>query len=334
LAPLVVLVTGSSGFIGSSLATLFLSRGHTVYGLDIQCPTIASSRFHHISVDIVSEQFNSHLCANLPDFDAVVHLAATTDLDGTTLDYYKANIDGVVNILKLCTLKLNKQNGILIHASTQLVNAIGSKRTSYSDCFPDTYYGLSKVIGERIVLSWPNPSYKTLVVRPTTIWGPGMSSHYRSFLRYLTQRRYINFGRNLQKSFGYIDNICEQLYSSVVYRPTSQLDRSILYLCDLQPIKIHTWAIDLARALNSPNPLWLPLFVGYTLAFGNLLLSTLFPILPNPITKLTLRRLNNIQTSYLYSPDMLLSLPLDVRPSQLPYSECITNTAKWYRELE
>ena len=51
------------------------------------------------------------------------------------------------------------------------------------------------------------------LVRPTTVWGPGMSAHYQLFLRMVQGGYYVHVGHDqLWKSYSYIDNIAFQYW--------------------------------------------------------------------------------------------------------------------------
>src|ERR1700722_16325714 len=89
-----VLVTGSSGFIGQALMRRPKAAGWEIAGLDKE--TSASTAYLCNILDA------ARLNAALQEFspDALVHLAARTDLDEkTNLDGYAANIKGVQNLI-------------------------------------------------------------------------------------------------------------------------------------------------------------------------------------------------------------------------------------------
>ncbi len=101
--------------------------------------------------------------------DYVIHLAARTDLRGSTLESYRANTDGVENLIDA----LARCSGIkrLIFASSTMVCPIGYQPHDENDCAPPNYYGASKVRGEQLVRAAESLG-EWVIVRPTSIWGP------------------------------------------------------------------------------------------------------------------------------------------------------------------
>ena len=49
---MIVMITGTSGGIGSAIARLFLERGHEVYGIDIADSIIEHERYTHCIADV------------------------------------------------------------------------------------------------------------------------------------------------------------------------------------------------------------------------------------------------------------------------------------------
>ena len=147
LIPSKFLVTGSSGFIGTSLVNRLLNYGHIVYGLDIKCSKLSSPRYFHIHSDLL-ETSSTELFEITGNVDYVIHLAARTDLDGSRLLDYNVNLLGVRVI---CDYAKIHDSVSLLFASTQLVNRLGDVSRSPLDYSPDSCYGLSKVLGEIIV---------------------------------------------------------------------------------------------------------------------------------------------------------------------------------------
>jgi nucleoside-diphosphate-sugar epimerase len=116
-----VLITGSAGFIGSSLAEHLISSGFEVIGLDNFSPfyprgikerNIATlkenSNFKFIEGDIK----DADLLESIPDFDLLVHLAAKAGVRPSIENpqaYIDTNITGTHNLLKLCVSRSVKK---------------------------------------------------------------------------------------------------------------------------------------------------------------------------------------------------------------------------------
>ena len=95
-----ILVTGGSGFIGTNLFEAIRARPDTTLAnLDINSPKIDA---HRDSWQLTDVRDGKGLNALLKSFrpDAVVHLAARTDLDGKQVRDYSSNTDGVARLLE------------------------------------------------------------------------------------------------------------------------------------------------------------------------------------------------------------------------------------------
>ena len=106
-----ILITGGAGFIGSAVARLAVSRGHTVVIVDAL--TYASCLKGLSSVEIEPNYFfekvdicnRKKLDAIFEKYspDAVMHLAAETHVDRSIQDpeiFIKTNINGTYNLLE------------------------------------------------------------------------------------------------------------------------------------------------------------------------------------------------------------------------------------------
>lgn len=262
-----ILVTGGSGFIGTNFINFLQKKPFSICNIDINEPqNIEHSRYFE-RIDI--NNYESLLSAMM-DFqpDYVVHLAARTDLNGEDLNSYLSNTRGVENILRCCNELPNIKR--LVLASSKLIaptDAHVSDLTSYS---PDTIYGESKVLGEKIIES--NKYYDNwIIVRPTSIWGPwSLAEHipYGKFFQIIKKGLYIHPAVVDQpRYFGYVENSCFQIFSLLVDSPDDVLQQKF-YLADYEIYDIKNWA-NLISASFARGPVRiLPKIFVYMAAFA------------------------------------------------------------------
>ncbi|QXV64862.1 NAD(P)-dependent oxidoreductase [Mucilaginibacter sp. 21P] len=179
-----VLVTGGSGFIGTNLITNLLKDNFQVLSVDIALP----ANHDHLSkwemLDILNyRELEKTALAFDPHF--IVHLAAVTDLNGKTSNYYHTNVEGTQNVIKVAE-KLPRLKKI-VFASSMYVCKPGDVPADYKTFNPHTLYGESKVEGERLVNEIKDANYKWVIIRPTSIWGPWFKIPYVDFLMWFTK---------------------------------------------------------------------------------------------------------------------------------------------------
>ena len=318
-----VLITGSSGFIGAALVSKLRSGGHTVFALDVREPSDRSPHEDDYRVDITNLPALVDTVRRLRP-DQIVHLAARTDISADSVVKYHANIEGVANLVQavLSTASVSR----VLWTSTQLVSRVGRIPAHDTDFDPDTSYGESKVIGERIVRSTDGGGREWAILRPTTVWGPGMSAHYVSLLRYLERRRYFHPGGvPTPKSFSYIGNAVSQI-AALLSAPARSVHRSTFYIADYEPIDMRGWCDALARELGVRTAPVVPTAIAHLLArTGDVLNATVAPGF-----KFNSFRLRNISTPYVFDNRNLREVT-----GPLPFSNAsaIRATVSWYRNL-
>jgi GlcNAc-P-P-Und epimerase len=244
-----VLITGSSGFIGGHLARTVARRGVRVTGWDIRPPPDGASNVFHRCVNLLDRmQVRTALAALAPD--AVLHLAARTDLNGRTPADYAANSEGVRNLLEAIRATPSVRRAIC--TSSQLVCHMGYRPVDENDFAPTTAYGESKVLTERLWREFDGGGSAWCLVRPTTIWGPGMNPHYERFFRMIRDGRYFHVGRGRTlKSYGYVGNtVCQ--YVRLLEASEERIAHKLFYLADYEPIALEEWAEAFRVALGAP----------------------------------------------------------------------------------
>jgi GlcNAc-P-P-Und epimerase len=258
-----VLVTGSAGLIGAALVDDLVKQGKVVGGLDRNPVERSTGAAVNYVCDILDR---ARLTACVSEFapDAIVHLAARTDVDGKDLSGYAANIEGVSNLVE--AIRATPSVTRCIWTSTQLVCRVGYVPASAYDYQPDTFYGHSKVRTEEIVRASDGAGREWCLVRPTTVWGPGVNLHYQRFLKLVKLGLYFHVGSGpLYKSYGYIGNITHQ-YIRLLHAPTEIIQGRTLYLADYSPIDLVSWCNAFQRSFSArPIPV-MPRFLVRLLA--------------------------------------------------------------------
>ena len=257
-----VLVTGGSGFIGTNMVTLLIEKGFDVVNYDIIKPKLDSHLKFWVEADICNKsQILLLISKDNPDY--IIHLAARTDLnEKTSLEGYKANIEGVRNIMDAAANSITLKR--IIIASSMLVCKLGYTPSGFDDYSPNSLYGESKVLTEKIVkeydLNW-------IIVRPTSIWGPWFGEPYRNFFELVVKGLYFNIPAKYAstKTYGYVENACMQIFNLLISENLA-VKKNYFYLGDFEPINITNWAIRI-RKLNNQSKLftlskWVLLFAA------------------------------------------------------------------------
>ena len=317
-----ILVTGSTGFIGQHLIKTLLSVGHEAIGLDIKPQPASLGAFLHCDL-LDPRQTADTLKIAAPD--AVIHLAARTDLaEKNDIEGYAVNYQGTRHLVEAMTSVASVRR--CIFTSTQLVCRVGIVPDGDEDYCPSTLYGESKVRMERLVRercavkSW-------CIVRPTTVWGPGMSAHYLRFLRMVQRSRYFHVGRSpLWKSYGYVGNIAHQLLR-FVEAPAADVHHRVAYLADYEPMSIREWVDKLQQEFGARRVFTVPELPARLLAkFGDCVVRLGFANFP-----FNSFRLKNLLTEYRF--DLTETHRIC---GNLPYTigEGVRKTVAWVRSLD
>ena len=314
-----VLVTGSSGFIGQALVRRLTAAGWEVAGLDRG----SSATSNYLCSILDAARLNDIVQKFSPD--ALVHLAARTDLDEKTdLAGYAVNVEGVQNVT--AAVRLTPSIKRAIWTSSQLVCRVGYVPRDDTDYTADTMYGRSKIRTEQIVREEDGAGREWCLVRPTTVWGPGMSPHYQRFLRMIQRGQYFHVGNNpLWKSYSYIENIAFQ-YQRLLEAPAESIHRKTLYLADYEPIDLLAWCDAFQRAFKSRPIPHVPLAVARTFAYCGDAVNAV-GVRNFPFNSF---RLNNVLTQYRFDTKATEAIC-----GPLPYTmeQGVAETAAWLRGL-
>lgn len=273
-----VLVTGGSGFIGTNLIDLLISKGFSVLNLDVVKPRCSNHSIYFKYCDINDIYILKNFVQEFKP-DIFIHLAARTDLNGSSLEDYTANTKGVENVCIVLSQSCSFVKRV-IFASSMLVCEPGYFPNDDFDFSPSTVYGESKVQSELTIRKFLPQIPFAIIVRPTSIWGPWFSEPYKNFFDVVLKRRFFNLSSGFcTKTYGFVLNTVNQLFSLI--SENSFDSGKVLYLGDSLPIQISDWAFEIAYQANVSPPIQLPYFAFKSAAFiGDFLslINTRFPI--------------------------------------------------------
>lgn len=168
-----ILITGGSGFIGSSLIKYLLKNFKDYQILNVDKLTYASNNslqqfskdnnYQHLEIDIFDKDSLVHAFLNFKP-DCVMHLAAESHVDNSIKnpdDFIKTNIIGTYNMLNSSLEYLNKHqssNFRFHHISTDEVYGDLKKHdpkfTELNPYNPSSPYSASKASSDHLVRAW------------------------------------------------------------------------------------------------------------------------------------------------------------------------------------
>lgn len=314
-----VLVTGSAGFIGQWVRKRLAIEGIESVGLDRNPSSVPAD----IQCDILNAQ-DLEMAVQSYAPDALIHLAARVDLDEKSdLSAYGANIEGVRNVIH--AIRKTPTIRRAIFTSSQLVCRIGYVPSGDSDYCPNTLYGQSKVLTEKIVREEDGGNVEWCLVRPTTVWGPGMNAHYQKMLCLIQRGMFFHCGpKPLYKSYAYAENIANQ-YVRLLTADAVKMERKTFYLADSTPLSLRDYANALAQGLGAPPIRTVPLPVARLLGVAGDALG-LVGIKSFPFNSF---RLNNILTEYVYDLSPTLAA---CGPDLVAQAEGVKRTVDWFKQ--
>jgi nucleoside-diphosphate-sugar epimerase len=259
-----ILITGGSGFIGTNAIEIFSAEEHTILNYSLHAPLKSGQMGYWRAGDILDPVATTAVFQEFQPTE-VLHLAARADCDekATVEQGFRANTEGTKNVLDAIRATLSVQRAII--TSSQFVCAPGRLPTSDIDYFPETTYGESKVITEKLTRNENLPCCWT-IIRPTNIWGPWHLRYRREFWRVLQRGLYVHPGRQpVIRCYGYVKNVVHQI-RKILEAPREKVDRKTIYLGD-PPTDLFNWVNGFSRLLTGRDVRVVPPLLMRGLAF-------------------------------------------------------------------
>jgi len=212
-----ILVTGGTGFTGSRLVEYLLDKGHKVTALDNQKGLFYDyliQKGANIILGTVTDR--QAVKTALDDVEVVFHLAAAfRQINEPKKFYWDVNVEGT---RILCEESLNKNLKKFVYCSTQGVhgdvkNPPGDENSPIT---PVDYYQFTKYEGEKVVKEFTEKGLKSVIIRPTAIYGPGDPERFLYLFKFAKKGKFYMFGKG--EAFYhpvYIDNLNDGFYAAM-----------------------------------------------------------------------------------------------------------------------
>ena len=320
-----IVVTGGSGFIGTNYIDYILKEEKAeILNIDKVPPKKKSHRRFWKECDILNDKEMKNIITSFnPDY--LIHLAANVRTDLTDINDFNENIQGVENIVEACRHTENLKR--VVFASSRLVCQVGYYPKNDTDFKPNTAYGESKVIGEKIVRNADNLPYEWTIVRPISIWGEWNGAPYLNFFKAVIGGWYFHIGDgHYDRSLGYIGNTVRQIHA-IIKSGTESVHRKTYYLADPEPTDLYVMAEMIREKAGAKKIRSFPKPLATMIAkIGDILQKAGWRTVP-----LTTFRLNNITTEYVYDLSSIMNLA-KFRP--IPLQTGVDNTLHFIENVE
>jgi nucleoside-diphosphate-sugar epimerase len=264
-----ILVTGTTGFIGSFIVSESIKRGYDTYA-GIRKTSSLQYLPENVQKVVLSLGDKEHLKTELTGlgrFDCIIHNAGVTKCNNKT-DFDTVNYGYTRNFVE-ALIESNTVPGKFLFVSSMAAFGPGDPDTlvpvRLSDApRPDTLYGISKLKAEEFIMSQAGFPY--LIVRPTGVYGP-REKDYFVFLKTVNNRLEPAMGTKKQYlTFIYVTDLVHAMFLAL---ESAHLQKA-WFVSDGKVYDNREYAAIVKKHLNRwalylPVPLFLVKAVSYTL---------------------------------------------------------------------
>ncbi len=252
--PFRILVTGSSGFIGSAVVSALAAAGHSVR---------AASRRPNKAANLDNVEW-----AELPDLegevdweplvagmDIVVHLAAIAHRSqADSPDYAKANRVATANLVQVCRRHMIKRLIFMSSIGAQAGSAADDVVTEIDEPRPVTAYDRAKLAAEEEIRLSGVPF---TILRPVIVYGPGAKANIALIMRIAALPVPLPFGAfKNRRSLLSLDNLIQAI--TLCLEGSATLNQTFV-VCDREPITLAEMFATLREAAGrSPRLISIP----------------------------------------------------------------------------
>jgi nucleoside-diphosphate-sugar epimerase len=208
-----VLVTGGTGFTGQHLVRRLLSEGHAVTVLDLEGGPVAVALERDGARLVLGSVTDAEVVRRaVTGQELVYHLAsAFRDIYAPDEVYWNVDVEGTRRVLEAAGAAGVRR---VVHVSTQGVH--GSLEVVPGDedspIAPRDYYCEAKYQAERVCQEFIDGGADVVMVRPTSIYGPGDTHGWLKLFRMVRKGRFLMIGDGRTRNHPvYVENVVDCL---------------------------------------------------------------------------------------------------------------------------
>lgn len=220
-APRAAFVTGGSGFVGSRLIALLVSRGWQVKAL-ARSPEAMEAVRRAGAIPVQGDLTDaSALHSGMAGCEAVFHVAAHFKLWGPRAVFDRVNVEGMRMLVDAAAATQGLRRVVAVSAAAVVMGDpepmfdVDERLPLQTRDFAP--YSSSKAEGERLLLAANNrrPGFETIAIRPPFIWGPDMPTLDHMVETVRAGRFQWVGGGGQAMSTCHVDNLCQALLLAV-----------------------------------------------------------------------------------------------------------------------
>lgn len=252
------IIFGGAGYIGSNMLRVFLKE--KVFKNYIVCDIKPLKGFNqgnqvvfqkvdvreHIEI-ILSESFN-------PDNSWIFNFAAVHREPGHKFnEYFDTNIPGAENVTEFA--RVNDVKNIYFTSSIAPYGKSLHKKNESSSLYPETAYGISKALAEKIHEKWliEAEDRRLIIVRPSVIFGPKDPGNVYRMIKALKRGSFVlPDGGKVIKAYGYIFGLVE----SIVFTMNKKENHIIYNYAENPLVPLNTMTEIIKKKFNYTKPVF------------------------------------------------------------------------------
>lgn len=257
-----ILITGSSGFVGSHLVQILLAQQQ-----DLVCPQRSHREIAGCACPTVGDiDSNTDWSVALEDVHTVIHCAARVHVMNETADspltaFRQVNVEGTLALARQAAAAGVRQ---FIYISSVKVNGemtpMGEAFNEASPCFPEDAYGISKREAELALWELAETTGMAMtIIRPPLIYGSGVGANFQTMLRWVHRQWPLPLASiSNQRSLLFVKNLCHFI-TRCIQNPRAY--QEVFLLSDGEDLSTSQLLRACARALHVaprllPSPAW------------------------------------------------------------------------------